>query len=91
MSKIILDKLYRNGTDKMNLSELPVGMSATVQDINLHGSIKRRLYDLGLIKGTRVKCLLKSPKGSPIAYNISGAVIALRSNDLKHIIINCEE
>ncbi len=74
----------------MNLSELPIGMSATVQNINLQGSIKRRLCDLGLINGTKVTCVLKSPKGTPIAYNIRGAIIALRTNDSKNIIINCE-
>jgi ferrous iron transport protein A len=41
----------------------------------------RRLIDLGLVRGTRVTCVLKSPAGDPCAYLIRGALIALRRAD----------
>lgn len=72
----------------MTLNELPIGESAVVTNIGLKGTIKRRLYDLGLINGTTVKSVLKSPKGNPIAYNIRGAIIALRNADTRKITIN---
>jgi ferrous iron transport protein A len=43
--------------------------------------MRRRLLDMGLIEGTRVECLQKSPAGDPVAYFVRGAVIALRSED----------
>ena len=37
--------------------------------------------------GTEVECVQKSPAGDPIAYDIRGAVIALRSDDSKFVIV----
>ena len=53
----------------------------------IDGSMRRRLQDLGLIEGTRVECLQRSPSGDPTAYLIRGAVIALREEDSSKIIV----
>ena len=45
------------------------------------GSLKRRLLDLGIIKGTTITPVLKSPSGDPTAFEIRGALIALRKED----------
>ena len=74
----------------MKLNELNEGQSAVVTKISLSGDIRRRLYDLGLIKGTKVSCEIISPMGNPIAYNIRGAVIALRNSDADKIFIKCQ-
>ncbi len=71
----------------MTLNELKEGQNATVTDIKLSGAIRRRLLDLGLIKGTEVKCIMKSHHGDPIAYRIRGALIALRNCDTEHIYV----
>ncbi|MGE4548742.1 MAG: ferrous iron transport protein A [Intestinibacillus sp.] len=63
------------------LEQIAVGSSARVQALHTTGSIRRRLLDLGMIPGTRVECLQKSPAGDPTAYLIRGAVIALRCED----------
>lgn len=49
--------------------------------------MRRRLQDIGLIEGTEVLCLQKSPSGDPVAYLIRGAVIALRGEDSSKIIL----
>ena len=41
------------------LSQLHEGETATVDHLNLSGPIRRRLHDLGLIEGTKVRCLYK--------------------------------
>jgi len=64
-----------------NLSNLKQGECATVLTINSNDSMCRRLQDIGLIEGTKVSCLQKSPLGDPVAYLIRGAVIALRTED----------
>ena len=73
----------------MRLTNLNEGCSGVITNITLSGDIRRRLYDLGLIKGTKVSCVIKSPMGNPIAYNIRGAVIALRNSDADKIFIKC--
>ena len=71
----------------LNLTNLREGESARVTSLLNEGSIKRRLQDLGLVPGTHVQCIQKSPYGSPVAYGIRGAVIALRSDDAKGVLI----
>ena len=46
-----------------------------------------RLLDLGLIKGTEVQSISKSPSGNLVAYLIRGAVIALRAEDASKILV----
>ena len=40
-----------------------------------------RLLELGMIPGTAVTCLGAAPSGSPLRYEVRGAVIALRKKD----------
>lgn len=75
----------------LSLSDLQVGQSGTVHHIATTGTMRRRLLDLGIIEGTKIKCIHKSPSGNPVAYTIRGAVIALRTDDSKKIeLINIE-
>ena len=70
------------------LSNLQEGEIATVKRLRSTGSMRRRLQDIGLIEGTRVECLQKSPSGDPIAFLIRGAVIALRSEDSCNVVMS---
>ena len=54
---------------------------------NLSGPIRRRLHDLGLIEGTKVRCLYKSAWQDPVAYSIRSTVIALRNVDTRSIFV----
>ncbi len=47
------------------LSQLHEGETATVDHLNLSGPIRRRLHDLGLIEGTKVRCLYKKRLAGP--------------------------
>lgn len=69
------------------LSNLKVGNKALVKELLSINSIRRRLQDIGLIEGTIVECLQKSPSGDPIAYLIRGTVIALRSEESANILM----
>lgn len=70
-----------------NLTNLQEGESAQVASLMNTGSIKRRLQDLGLVEGTKVECIQKSPFGDPVAYGIRGAVIALRTEDAQAVLL----
>ena len=67
--------------ERSDLSMLRRGEKAVVLDIESDDSIRRRMQDIGIIKGTKITCVQKSPLGDPKAYLIRGAVIALRSED----------
>ena len=67
------------------LNCLSEGQSAYVTELHNEPSMHRRLADLGLIPGTQVTCLCRSPAGDPTAYLIRSAVIALRNRDAAQI------
>ena len=69
------------------LNQLYEGEWARVEALDSGCAMRRRLQDIGLIKGTRVECLQKSPLGDPAAYLIRGAVIALRAEDAEKILV----
>lgn len=69
------------------MTNLHVGESAKVISVRTKGSMRRRLMDLGLIEGTVVKCVQKSPAGDPTAYAVRGATIALRAEDSADILV----
>ena len=71
--------------DSFALEHLSEGQSAYVTLVAVEPAMRRRLADLGLIRGTRVTCLYRSPAGDPVAYLIRGAVIALRGQDTSRI------
>ena len=73
---------------KKNLTDLHEGERAQVASLLNESSIKRRLQDLGLVEGTRVNCIQKSPHGDMTAYGIRGAIIALRAEDAVGVLIN---
>ena len=70
-----------------SLNELNPGETAVVKELKTRGSIRRRLLDIGLVKDTKIECVGKSPAGDPAAFLFRGAVIAIRSEDMKDIVV----
>lgn len=69
------------------MAELAIGETGIVTE-----SAGDRLRDLGVIEGTKIVCLIKSPLGDPTAYIIRGAVFALRKKDAQNVHIQvCPE
>lgn len=73
---------------KIPLSSLPIGRHGKVMTITSEGPTRRRMLDLGFVRGTDVLALRKSPLGDPTAYKIRGAVIALRQEEASYIYIS---
>jgi len=74
--------------NQISLNQLPLGRRANVTMLTSDGSTRRRMLDLGIIDGTEIEALYKSPSGNPVAYLIRGAVIALRSDVSEKIIVS---
>ena len=45
------------------------------------GNIRRRMLDLGIVPGTWVKPVFRSPAHDPTAYEVRGTLLALRAED----------
>ncbi|CDE13826.1 ferrous iron transport protein A [Clostridium sp. CAG:470] len=71
-----------------NLNQLPLNKSGKINKIECGEGIKRRLLDMGLVKGTEITPILISPSGDPRAFLVRGTIIAIREEDAKNIKIN---
>ncbi|MBU5677019.1 ferrous iron transport protein A [Alkaliphilus sp. MSJ-5] len=71
----------------ISLSKMPVGSKVQILNLLSTGLPRRRMLDLGLIPGTIIEIIRKSPLGDPIAYNIRGAMIALRKEESDQILV----
>ncbi len=69
------------------LDRLPIGSMGRVKRLMAKDHSRRRMLDLGLISDTVVEALRQSPSGDPVAYQIRGAVIALRSEEAANILV----
>jgi len=71
----------------MTLNLLQTGHSATITKINSKDAERRRMFDLGILPGTRIENVMPSPLGDPIAYRVRNAVVALRTEQAQLIEI----
>ena len=69
------------------LWEMEPGEKGIVEKVNCDHSQHRRLLDLGFVNGNEILCVGKSPLGDPKAYQIRGAVIAIRKKEGKNILL----
>lgn len=70
------------------LDQLAAGQRATVAAITAPEDQRRRLLELGFVPGAPVAALQAAPWGDPVAYGVRGAVIALRREDARRILIS---
>lgn len=69
------------------LSDINIGESAQILEIG-DCELSSRFTDLGMIPGTYVKCVGRSPGKDMKAYLIRGAVIAIRNTDCQSIRVS---
>ena len=74
--------------EEKSLLSLEEGSSAVISSLTAAGAARRRLLDLGFTPGARVRYLYAAPAGSPRAYMIRGAVIALRTGDAGGVLLS---
>ena len=69
------------------LNEVGLNEEVKIKKIDCTGNVKRRILDLGMIEGTKIKPVLKSPLGDPTAYEVRGSLISLREEESRNIEI----
>ncbi|MBE6213642.1 MAG: ferrous iron transport protein B [Rikenellaceae bacterium] len=65
----------------MLLSELQTGQSAVVIKVQGHGGFRRRILEMGFVRGQRVVAILNAPLRDPIKYGIMGYEVSLRRSE----------
>lgn len=69
------------------LKEINCGQTVKVKKIEGSGSIRRRIMDMGITKGSEVYVRKVAPLGDPIEINIRGYELSIRKNDAEMIIV----
>ena len=74
----------------MKLSELKTGERAVIVKVYGHGSFRKRIIEMGFVKGSKVKVILNAPLKDPIEYEIIGYKISLRREEADKIEVISE-
>ena len=74
----------------MKLSELRTGEKGVIVKVNGHGGFRKRIKEMGFVKGNKVKVIMNAPLRDPIEYEIIGYKISLRREQAKQIEVISE-
>lgn len=75
----------------MRLSELKTGQRGIIVKVLGHGGFRKRIIEMGFIKGKMVTVLLNAPLKDPVKYKIMGYEISLRHTEAAMIEVMTEE
>ncbi len=75
----------------MRLSELKTGQKGVIVKVFGHGGFRRRIIEMGFIKGKAVEVILNAPLRDPVKYKIMGYEVSLRRQEAAMIEVISEE
>ena len=74
----------------MRLSELKTGERGVIVKVNGHGGFRKRVIEMGFVRGNKVRVILNAPLKDPIEYEIIGYKISLRREQADKIEVISE-
>ncbi len=75
----------------MRLSELKTGEKGVIVKVMGHGGFRKRIVEMGFIKGKTVEVLLNAPLKDPVKYKVMGYEISLRRQEADMIEVISEQ
>ena len=75
----------------MRLSELRTGEKGVIVKVLGHGGFRKRIVEMGFIKGKNVEVILNAPLKDPIKYRLLGYEISLRRQEADMIEVVSEQ
>lgn len=75
----------------MKLSELKNGQSAIIMKVNGYGGFRKRIMEMGFVKGKTVTPVLNAPLNDPVKYDIMGYEVSLRKSEASMIEVYTDE
>ena len=75
----------------MRLSELRTGEKGVIVKVLGHGGFRKRIVEMGFIKGKTVEVILNAPLKDPIKYRLLGYEISLRGQEADMIEVVSEQ
>ena len=72
---------------EITLNNIKAGSSAIVIGIALTGPLKRRLIDMGITPGVKIKIKKFAPLGDPSEIELRGYELSIRRSEAKNIFV----
>jgi ferrous iron transport protein A len=74
----------------MKLADAPLGQMVTIAVVGGDRAFRRRLMELGLLPGTRVKVVGVAPLGDPLELLVRGCSLSIRKAEARSVGVACE-
>jgi ferrous iron transport protein A len=71
----------------ISLDKVRIGEQCVVEKIVDGSSVRRRVMDMGIVKGTKLKVNGKAPLGDPMEIIVRGYRLTLRKKEAKDIMV----
>jgi Fe2+ transport system protein FeoA len=75
---------------KPSLADLPPGQHAEIASIDCERGLSRRLMEMGLLPGTRVRVVRVAPLGDPIELRVRNYSLSVRRAEAAKIAVSLE-
>ena len=67
------------------LNQLEPGERATIVKVGGQGPVRRRILDMGVVRGAEIKVVRVAPLGDPVEFLIKGYNLSLRKSEAQQI------
>ncbi|MHA1786290.1 MAG: FeoA family protein [Candidatus Helarchaeota archaeon] len=75
---------------RVSLSDVKINQIGRVVSIEGEDDYRKRLIDMGITRGARIKMIRNAPLGDPIEFELRGYKLSLRKKEAKGIFIEIE-
>lgn len=81
---------FNHSISQMKLSDLKTGEKGLIVKVMGHGGFRKRIVEMGFVKGKEVTVLQNAPLQDPVKYRIMGYEVSLRRDEAELIeVVNC--
>ena len=67
------------------LNQLKPGERATIIKVKGEGPVRRRILDMGVVRGADIEVVRVAPLGDPVEFRIKGYNLSLRKSEAQNV------
>lgn len=75
-------------SNEQTLADVPAGRSAIVKKVRGGGSVSKRLMEMGIVPGIKIRVVKAAPFGDPIELRVRGYSLALRISEAESVNVS---
>ena len=75
---------------RISMRQMKDNQSGTIASVRANGEMGRRIRDMGLTPGTKIKIQGRAPLNDPVALRVMGFTLTLRNSEADYIEVEAE-